>query len=59
MYVATAAVVNVYVIIPRSVGPWLFYVVMTYMKQTRNNVYREPTININRSTKKNRDMILL
>ena len=24
MYVATAAVVNVYVIIPRSVGPWLF-----------------------------------
>ena len=32
MYVATA-VVNVYVIMPRSVA---------YMKQTRNNVLREP-----------------
>ena len=31
---------------PLSVGPYIFYV-----KQTRNNVSREPTININRSTK--------
>ena len=31
---------------PLSVGPYIFYV-----KQTRNNISREPTININRSTK--------
>ena len=31
---------------PLSVGPYIFCV-----KQTRNNVSREPTININRSTK--------
>ena len=31
---------------PLSVGPYIFY-----LKQTRNNVSREPTININRSTK--------
>ena len=30
---------------PLSVGPYIFYV-----KQTSNNVSREPTININRST---------
>ena len=31
---------------PLSVGPYIFYV-----KQTRNNLSREPNININKSTK--------